>query len=561
MSVQITRRYFVKGLGLLAASTALMSVWGCGSETGNPTSSQLSSDGVQAPSPMLAIIHTNDTHGHDVEVESTDNVSGNFSMAAVAQLKADWEAKGYDVLLVDAGDATQGMPLVDQSKGETGITFMNACGYDVMTLGNHEFDRGDEYITRYENNADFPLISANVLMAETGEQRFPASKTFDLSDGTKVGIFGLTTPATMTTAKPELTKDFKFLTGNELYDCARKQVEDLRSQGCDLVICLGHLGNEEACSPNTSREVLSNVGGIDLFIDGHDHELVSDEVEGVLLVETGCYMANIGLVVIDSGAPVDQSVPYGSYDGIDQAALSVIEQVNDQVQSELGVVLGHTAFELDGFHDDVRSRETNLGDFWCDAVLWGAEKSSGTKPDAALWNGGAIRGSFEAGDITLADIKTVFPFADQIMIVKPTGAQLLEALEASCQNVGEESNIGGFPQVSGITYTVDATVPYEAGDTYPDSTFASPASPGSRVTIEQVGERAWTADDVYSIAVSGFICQGGDTYYAIKQAADAELPITCDFDYEAFTGFLTGPRDHEVPDIYENPQGRITIIE
>ncbi len=509
---------------------------------------------------MLAIIHTNDSHGHDVEVEATEKTSGNFSMAAVAQLKADWEAKGYDVLLVDAGDATQGMPLVDQSKGLTGITFMNACGYDVMAVGNHEFDRGDECIERYEKEANFPLISANVLLVETGEQRFASSKTFDLTDGTKVGIFGLTTPATMTTAAPRYIEKFKFLGGDDLYECARSQVKDLRNQGCDLIICLGHLGNDEGCSPNTSRELLNNVEGIDLFIDGHDHKLVSEEVAGALLVETGCYMANIGLVVIDSGVPVDQSTPYGSYDGVDQAAQAVIDQVEDQVTGELAVVLGHTEFKLDGERADIRTSETNLGDFWCDAVLWGAGPSSDTEPDAVVWNSGAMRSSIEEGDIALADIKAVFPFADQILVVKVSGAQLLEALEAACQNIGQEGHIGAFPQVSGIVFTLDSTVPFEAGDVYPDSAFASPAKPGSRVTIEQVGGRPWSAEDVYSIATSEFICEGGDTYYAFRQAADAETPITCDFDYEMLTGFLIGPCDHEVPADYKDPQGRITII-
>ena len=557
MSVQITRRYFVKGLGLLAASAALGPMWGCASQVSSQSSSSVS----QASSPMLAIIHTNDSHGHDVEVKATDDNSGNFSMAAVAQLKADWEAKGYDVLLVDAGDATQGMPLVDQSNGATAITFMNSCGYDLMTVGNHEFDRGDDNIASFEQEAQFPLISANVLLAETGELRFTPSKTFDLSDGTKVGIFGLTTPATMTNAKPVYTEKFRFLAGDDLFDCARKQVEDLRNQGCDLVICLGHLGNLEACAPSTSRELLNNVEGIDLFIDGHDHKLVSEEVAGTLLVETGCYMANIGVVVIDSGLPDDQSVPYGSYDGIDQATQSIIDQVDDQVESELNVVLGHTEFKLDGERSDVRSHETNLGDFVCDAAAWGAEQSSGMKLDGAVWNGGAIRQSIEQGEITLADIKEVFPFADQVLILKLTGAQLLEAIEASCQNAGEDSYIGAFPQVAGIKFTVDTTVPYEEGDTYPNSTYASPASPGSRVTIEQVGDRAWAADDVYSIATTEFLSQGGDTYYAFKQAADAEDRIMCDFDYEVFTGYLAGPCDHEVPETYAEPQGRITIIE
>lgn len=552
IKLMVTRRNFIKGVSLLSASAALAACSGNG-QSGKSASSA-------AASPLLAIIHTNDSHGHDVEVKAEGDTAGNFSMAAVAQLKADWKAKGYDVLLLDAGDATQGMPLVDQSKGETGITFMNSCGYDLMTIGNHDFDHGDVQIARYEQEANFPLISANVLVKETGELRFTASKTFDLSDGTKVGVFGLTTPSTVTTTMPKNVEKFTFLGGEDLFNCARQQVKDLRNKGCDLIICLGHLGNQEADEPNTSRELLKNVEGIDLFIDGHDHKLVSEEVGGTPLIEAGSYMANIGLIVIDSGAPVDKSVAYGSYDGVDKATQAIIDQVNDQVQSELGVVLGHTKFALDGERPNIRTRETNLGDFWCDAVLWGAEQSSGTKPDAALWNSGGIRASIQEGDISLADIKAVLPFVNQVAILKLTGEQLLKTLEASCQSIGQDSFIGAFPQVAGMKFTVNSAVPYERGDTYPGSTFAAPAAPGSRVTIEQVGGRPWSATDTYLLAALDFLCQGGDTYYEIKQAAGLENPIMCDFDYEIFAGFLVGPCDHEVPDIYESPQNRIVIL-
>jgi len=235
--------------------------------------------------------------------------------------------------------------------------------------------------------------------------------------------------------------------------------------------------------------------------------------------------------------------------------------VNDQVKGELNVVLGHTKFTMDGERASIRTRETNLGDFLCDAIMWGTEQSSGTKPDAALCNSGGIRASVQEGDISLASIKAVFPFANQMLILKLTGDQLLKALEASCQNIGLDSFIGAFPQVAGMKFTIDSTVPYEKGDTYPGSTFAAPAAPGARVTIEQVGGRPWSATDTYLLATLDFLCQGGDTYYEFKQAADLESPIICDFDYEIFAGFLTGPCNHEVPDVYESPQDRIAILQ
>ena len=306
--------------------------------------------------------------------------------------------------------------------------------------------------------------------------------------------------------------------------------------------------------------MLEHVTGIDLFLDGHDHKLVEKEVAGTLLVETGCYMQNIGLVVIDGGVPANNSFAYGNYSGVDNSAKAVIDDVNAQVQNELAVSLGHTSFFLDGNREPgLRTQETNLGDFCTDTYLWAVGQSSGITPDAAIINGGGIRSSIEIGDITLGMIKAVFAFANQIVVMKVTGAQLLEALEAGYQSVGTAA-IGAFPQVSGIELTVNTAVPYEKGELYPNSTFYGPAKPGARVTINSVGGRAWAAEETYTLAVSDFLCQGGDTYYALKQAADAAAPTPCDFDYEAFTGYLTVACDHEVPDRYAQPQGRIKII-
>ena len=553
MNTHITRRYFIKGLGLLSASAAL-SLAGAKDAFGQE-------DAPTTPSPLLAIIHTNDTHGHAVEVQGDENVAGNFSLAAVAQLKADWEAKGYEVILVDAGDATQGMPLVDQSSGQSAMAFMNSCGYALMAPGNHEFDHGPENIDKLRELADFPFLSANVIDKATGDLVFEPNMVVELTDGTKVGLFGLTTPATLTTANPKLTEGFIFLAGEDLYACAQEQVDELRAQGCDLVVCVGHLGNADTTAPSRSKDVLANTTGIDLFIDGHDHRLVEEDLGASLLVETGCYLSNIGLVLIDQGAPVNNLLPYGSYDGIDAATQAIIDDIDRQVSEELGVTLGHTDFFLDGNRNPgVRTQETNLGDLCCDAILWDARAGYDGVVDAALTNGGSIRVSIEAGDISLAIIKEVYPFVNQVMVVKVTGAQLLEALEASAQNIGCEGEIGAFSQVSGITYIIDASVPYEKGELYPESTYYGPANPGARVTIVDVGGRGFSLDETYTIATTDYIAAGGDTYYAIRQAADAEQPVTCDFDYEALAGYIIMPCNGEVPQEYEQPHGWITVV-
>ena len=554
MKPMVTRRNFLKGVGLLSASAALAA---CSrTEQGGGQASSSSA----AATPLLAIIHTNDTHGHDVAVEASGDTKGNFSMAAVAALRDEWKQKGYDVLLVDAGDATQGMPLVDTVKGASAITFMNACGYELMTVGNHDFDWGVDELAANEKAANFPFLSANVLDKQTGKLRFTANKVVELTDGTKVGFFGLTTPATATTSNPKNAADFEFLRDDDLYKCAQEQVDELRKQGCDLVVCVGHLGNKEV-NGGTSRELLGRVTGIDLFIDGHDHQEVNEEVAGTLLVETGCYLHNIGVVVIDKGAPAYQPVAAGSYSGIDTSVQAVIDEQDSRVKSEMGVVLGSTPFLLNGERDPgVRTQETNLGDFFADALRWTASQELGREIDAGLVNGGGIRASLAAGDITLGAIKEVMPFSNEVAVLKVTGAQLLEAIEAGCQAIGKEKAIGAFPQVAGINFTVDATVPYQEGPTYPDSTYPSPAAIGARVKISDVGGRGFDAAATYSVATISFLCDGGDTYYAFKQASDAEAPTTFGFDYEAFTSYLVTACDHAVPDRYAAPQGRITVV-
>ena len=553
MRTSVTRRYFLKGIGLLSASAALAA---CAQSSQDKEEMHA---GMETSAPLLAIIHTNDTHGHDVAVQGSGDTKGNFSMAAVPALKAEWEKKGYEVLLVDAGDALQGMPLVDNSKGSTAITFMNACGYDLMTVGNHEFDWGSELLAANEKAAKFPWLSANILDMQTGEPRFAAHKIMELADGTKVGFFGLTTPSAMSTSSPEVVGGFTFLKEDELYSCAEAQVKELRDEGCSLVVCVGHLGNAESMG-GTSKDVLSHVKGIDLFIDGHDHEEVQEEVEGTLLVETGCYLHNIGVVAIDKGAPVENLIAAGSFEGVDTSVQTIIDEEDSRVSSGLAVVLGSTPFLLNGERSPgVRTRETNLGDFVCEAFRWTANKELGYEVDAGLLSGGGIRTSIEAGDITLKDIKAVLPYSNELMVLKVTGAQLLEALEAACQAVGREKGLGAFPQVSRITFVVDASVPYEEGPLYPDSTYASPAKPGARVTIVDVGGRGFSESETYTVATCSFMCEGGDTYYAFKQASDAEKPVAYCFDYEAFASYLVEGCDHEVTGDYAEPKGYITI--
>lgn len=537
---------------ILAIATALaLACLLIGCSSGQTTSS------ASAPSQAkLVIIHTNDTHGYDQAAD------GCLGFAAVAQLKADYEAEGYDVLLFDAGDAIQGNTLVDDSKGEIVPGFMNACNYDAMTLGNHEFDYGADVLEERIAKMNFPVLCANITVEATGETFVQPNAIFDLSDGTKVGVFGLDTPESMTKTDPTRVAGLIMAQNDDLYACAQAQIDELKSKGCDLIVCLGHLGETGSSAPNRASDVISNTEGLDLFIDGHDHnvqnELVKDKAgNDVLAVETGSYLANIGVITYENGTLEESLIAAGEYDGSNAELAKQIDDVAADIEKRMAEKIGTTMFELDGENPGIRSNETNLGDFVADAAKWEARQANGPEPDACIINGGGIRKSVATGDVTLGDLHNVFPYSNQVCTIEVTGAQLLEALEAACQ--GSPEPMGSFPQVSGITYELDTSVSYEKGEQYPDSTYYKPANPGSRITITDVNGKGFDLDGKYLVATTDFIAHGGDTFYCFAEAAQDSYRSTNYLVYEALRYFLEDECEGTVPDAYAQSQNRITV--
>ena len=500
----------------------------------------------------LVILHTNDTHGRDMASEEEKSLG----TAAVAQLKRDYEAAGADVLLLSAGDAIQGTPLVNLGQGANAIQFMNAAGYDAMTAGNHEFDWGYDNLKELEGDMDFPLLVANVRNAN-GSSPFTANKVFALSSGAKVGVFGLATPETATKAHPDKIKGLTFLQGEELYACAQQQVDALKQQGCELIICLSHLGMDEESAPNRSTDLAARVTGIDLCIDGHSHTVIEEgKLEGnTLVVSTGEYLNNIGVVVYDGNAMTASLVKYGSYTGSDAAVAKLVSERNHAVEVELGKQFAETKVDLDGERANVRTGETNLGDFATDAILWQARQALGEdQVDAALTNGGGIRASIPAGKVTKKDMKTVFPYGNVVTTVTLTGGQLLEALEAATWSA--PTSIGAFPQVSGIEYAVNTAVPYVNGALYPNSTYYAPAAPGSRVTILTVNGEAFDEAETYTIATNDFTASGGDTYHVFKSCAVYDTGIALE---DALVNYTKEVLGGVIGEEYAESAGRITV--
>ncbi len=521
----------------------------------------------------LVILHTNDTHGGDVAAAGKS-----IGTAGVAQLKKDYQAAGAQVLLFSAGDAIQGAPLVNQDKGVSEFAFMSAAGYDAMTLGNHEFDWGLDNLEQASAHMTFPILCANIVDKDTGDSHFTANKIFETA-GMKVGVFGLDTPETATKTNPKNIAAIKFLgqlDAQELYDCAEAQVAALKEQGADFIVCLAHLGVDAESVGRRSVDLASKVDGIDLIVDGHSHstnteiaDVIAKEslgegnvVNGATIVSTGTKLANVGKVVIDPAAKTVSEtalISAADYSGVDETVNQLVNDRDAAVNAELAAVVGQTEVLLDGKRaPGVRTQETNLGDFSCDAILWQARKELGEDAvDAAFTNGGGIRETIPAGDISLNIMKTVFPYGNQVATLDLTGAQLLEMLEANTYCL--PTAIGGFPQVSGIEYSVNTEVPYENGEQYPNSTYYAPAKPGSRVTISTVNGQPWDAEATYTLATNDFTAAGGDAYGVLLEAANLVVIATpledalINYAKEVLGGTITAAQ-------YGKSQGRIQIL-
>ncbi len=494
------------------------------------------------------ILHTNDVHGA---------VDG---YAYIAQLKADYEAKGAEVILVDAGDYSQGTTYVSVTKGADAVTMMNAAGYDVVTLGNHEFDYGYAQLKENMSKAKFKVVCADVFN-EDGTPIFDANYTYTTKSGVKVGFFGMETPETQTKANPALIKGLTFATGDAFTKAAADQVAALKD--ADVVICLAHLGVDGESKPYRSTDLYAAVKGIDFIIDGHSHTVMIKGEKGEPIQSTGTAFANIGVIVIDNATKKIESnslFEIKEDTAKDATVAAAAKTIVDRVDAEYDVVFAKSEVTLNGAKapNGNRDCETNNGDLITDAMLWKVmQNKEGLTVDAdhvvAITNGGGIRAAIEPGDVTKKDINTVLPFGNTVAVIYVTGAELLEALEASTYSLP----VGGFPQVAGINYTISTAVAYDANaETYPASTYYGPKSI-NRVVINSINGKEFKADDTYAVVTNNFVAGGGDTYYAFA-AASAQFDTGIPLD-EAVMEYVTTELKGVIGAQYAAPQGRILL--
>ena len=524
----------------------------------------VSSAWADEPKPLdgkTVILHTNDVHG-SIEL-----------YAKVAAMKGDYEAQGAQVILADAGDYSQGTVYVSVNKGKDAVTMMNAAGYDVATIGNHEFDYGYAQLKSNLDSAVFKVVCANVL--QDGSPVFDAYTMIN-KGGVKVAFVGVETPEAQTKANPALIQGLTFLAGDEMYAAVQTQVDAARTAGADIVIVLTHLGVDSSSEPNTSYDLYKKVNGIDFIIDGHSHTVMTKGPEGEPIQSTGTALNNIGVITIDNATKKIESnelipiwhteevdgtnVTVYDYTKSDETVANAAKAIIDPIDADYDQKFAESAVDLNGAKaPGNRTEETNLGDLITDAMMWAIKtKAPGVDMNnaVAITNGGGIRAAIAKGDITKKDVNTVLPFGNTLAVVYVKGSELLEALEVSTYCTPK--SLGGFPQFAGMEVELNTACEYDANDTtYPGSTYFGPKSI-NRITIKTVNGKAFDKDATYAVITNNFLAAGGDTYYAFAAAQtqfDTGLPLD-----EILMEYITVELNGVVTDKYAAPQGRLTIV-
>ena len=513
------------------------------------------------------ILHTNDTHG------------ALLGFAQVAQVKADLEAQGASVILVDAGDFSQGNTYVSASKGASAVQVMNAAGYDFVTLGNHEFDFGYAQLKENLLGANFAPICADVYDKETGIPIYGPYATVvvpaNAEDGLKIGLIGMETPETQTKVNPGLITELEFGTmeNGKYIGGFQNAVNALKEDNADIIIGLVHLGVDAESEPYRSVDLYAQFqDDVDFLIDGHSHTVMTEGPNGEPIQSTGTKasdtaLMNVGMIQIDNATKTIEKtelIPLGADAPVDDEVAAVAREIMDAVDAEYGAKFAESLVDLNGDRaPGNRNMETNLGDLITDSMLWSVMKDMDAEtlgvPQenvVAVTNGGGIRAWIRKGDVTKNDVNTVLPFGNTVAVVYVTGAELLEALEASTHCT--PTSLGGFPQISGMNITIDLKKSYDRGELYPGSTYYGPASI-RRVTINDVNGKAFDPEATYAVITNNFCAAGGDTYYAFHAASsqfDTGIPMD-----EALINFIMDPNfmNGVISEHYAEPQGRITL--
>ena len=496
-----------------------------------------SASGQQIDLPEANIIHTNDVHGRIVEEKG---VIGDAKLAAVIE---EERKNNPSTLVVDAGDAFQGLPISNSSKGEERAKLLNEMGYDAMAVGNHEFDFGLDEAKKYKEILNFPLLSSNTYV--NGARLFEASTIVD-KDKNVVGdefvVIGVTTPETATKTHPKNVQGVTFKDPISEVNSVIDEVEAraaAEGKSYKNYVVLAHLGVDTTTPVewrgSTLAEALSNnpklKGKRVTVIDGHSHTVQSTTYgDNVTYNQTGSYLNNIGKITYKAnqllGNPQQISAA-STKDVVPNAKIAaMVKEIKERYDAENAkVVRANSPVELNGQRENVRVRETNLGNVVADALYEYGQTGFSHKTDLAVTNGGGLRETIAKDKpITKGDVIAVLPFGNTISQIKVTGQNIADMFAKSLGSILQEKNgqpvldengqpllepSGGFLQVSGAKVYYDTTLPAEKRILHIE--IKNPET-GKYESLDPAKE--------YNLTTNDFLAAGGDGYTMLGGARE-----------------------------------------
>lgn len=518
----------------------------------------------------IYIYYTSDVHC---------GVDENLGFAKLKALVDDTRAEHENTLLVDLGDTLQGGTLGSLTQGSIIYDLMNKMGYDIVELGNHDFDYGASRLWELLDKAEFDIVLCNVSYTGKKEDHLKDIPAYTIRDlqGTKVAFIGVLTPETLTASTPAYFQEdgeyvYDFSSGDEgkaLAAKVQKAADDARAEGAEYVIVLSHLGSVPENAPYDAVSLIRNTRGIDAVLDGHSHSVIIGDTypnadgEDVVLSSVGTKMANVGELIITPEGEI-QTVLIGEYDREDAEMADAIASAKTELQDILDRKIGDLPFDMPITDEDgirmIRSREKPIGNFCADAVR------SLMKTDAAIINGGGVRHTLSAGEVTYGNLLDVFPFQNELASCKCTGRQIIDVLEYGAQSTesiyvfdgNPAGEYGGFLQVSGLKYTIDTSIP--SGVQKDENGMFTGVEGEYRVKdvyILQNGEYVPVDPDAeYTLSGTRYVLFGsGDGNTVLK---DCEPVIAIGpVDSEALITYMN--ELGTIPDSYREPEGRITV--
>ncbi len=507
------------------------------------------SAGAAAADYSITILHTNDFHarfepisGSDSTCAPEDNAAGECFGGSARLITAieDAKARHDNWLLVDGGDQFQGTIFYNYYKGAAAAEMMNKMGYDAMTVGNHEFDDGPEVLREFVDTVEFPILMSNADISTEPLLEGAIQKSVVIErGGERLGLIGLTPADTDELASPGPNVTF-----SEPVVAVQTEADRLtREEGVNKIIVLSHSGYA------VDQRIADQTSGVDVIVGGHSNTLLSNTHEGAdgpyptmvgdtAIVQAYAYGKFLGELTVtfdDEGEVVSASGDPLLLDaavGEDEATVGRIAELAEPLDEIRNEVVAETASPIDGDRDACRSGECEMGNLVADAML---DRVADQGIDIAIANGGGLRASIDAGEVTMGEVLTVLPFQNTLSTFQVTGQTILDALENGVSQI--EEGAGRFPQVAGMSFTFD-----------PD------AMPGGRVTDVQVGGEPLDPNATYGVVSNNYVRNGGDGYAMFLDAMNA-------YDYGPDLADVTAEYLAENAPYEPYTDGRIAVVE